>query len=50
MQKIKTAVINGSLTFKPFVASLLSSEPTELEFDNENHPTELSINFDPFIQ
>lgn len=31
-------------------ASLLSSEPNELDFDNEDHPIESSINFDLFIE
>lgn len=30
--------------------SLLSVESNDVEFDNENHPNESSINLDPFIQ
>ncbi|EIE80477.1 hypothetical protein RO3G_05182 [Rhizopus delemar RA 99-880] len=30
--------------------SLLSAESNDVEFDNENHPNESSINLDPFIQ
>jgi hypothetical protein len=50
LQKIKNAVLTGNFTFKSYFASLLSTEQHDLEFDNEGHPTESSINFDPFIQ
>ncbi|EIE89377.1 hypothetical protein RO3G_14088 [Rhizopus delemar RA 99-880] len=33
-----------------FFASLLSAEQHELEFENEDHPTESNINFDPCIR
>ncbi|KAG1049710.1 hypothetical protein G6F43_007979 [Rhizopus delemar] len=49
-KKTKNAVLTGNLTFKPYFASLLSAEQHDLEFDNEDHPTESNINFDPFIQ
>ncbi|KAG1459651.1 hypothetical protein G6F46_011870 [Rhizopus delemar] len=48
--KNKNAVLTVNLTFKPYFASLLSAEQHDLEFDNEDHPTESNINFDPFIQ
>ncbi|KAG1577598.1 hypothetical protein G6F48_012568 [Rhizopus delemar] len=50
LQKIKNAVLTGNLIFKPYFASLLSAEQQDLELDNEEHPTEPNINFDPFIQ
>ncbi|KAG1453854.1 hypothetical protein G6F55_007920 [Rhizopus delemar] len=50
LQKIKNAVLTGNLTFKPYFASLLSAEQQDLELDNEDHPTEPNIKFDPFIQ
>ncbi|EIE78293.1 hypothetical protein G6F46_009290 [Rhizopus delemar] len=50
LQKIKNAVLTGNLIFKPYFASLLSAEQHDLEFDNEDHPTESNTNFDPFIQ
>ncbi|KAG0785187.1 hypothetical protein G6F22_008045 [Rhizopus arrhizus] len=50
LQKIKNAVLTGNLIFKSYFASLLSAEQHDLEFDNEDHPIESSIKFDPFIQ
>ncbi|KAG1535107.1 hypothetical protein G6F46_010932 [Rhizopus delemar] len=35
---------------QPYFASLLSAEQQDLELDNEEHPTEANISFDPFIQ
>jgi hypothetical protein len=49
-KKIKNDVLTGNLIFKPYFASLLSAEQQDLELDNEEHPTEPNINFDPFIQ
>ncbi|KAG1623483.1 hypothetical protein G6F45_010931 [Rhizopus arrhizus] len=49
-KKIKNAVLTGNLAFKPYFASLLSAEQHDLELDNEDHPIESNINFDPFIQ
>jgi hypothetical protein len=50
LQKIKNALLTGNLNFKPYFASLLSAEQHDLEFDNEDHPTESNTNFDSFIQ
>ncbi|KAG1512090.1 hypothetical protein G6F52_010493 [Rhizopus delemar] len=40
LQKIKYAVLTGNLTFKPYFASLLSTEQHNLELDNEDHSTD----------
>ncbi|KAG1147936.1 hypothetical protein G6F46_007080 [Rhizopus delemar] len=47
---VQNAVSYGYLTFKPFFASLLSSVPNDLNFDNEDGPIELSINLDLFTE
>ncbi|KAG1053956.1 hypothetical protein G6F43_004009 [Rhizopus delemar] len=49
-KKSKCVFLNGNITFKPFFISLQSSKSIGLDFDNEDRPTESSINFDPFIE
>jgi hypothetical protein len=46
----KNAVVNGNLNFKLFFAFSLASEFSDLDFDNEDYPTESSINSDPCIE
>lgn len=49
-KKSKCVFLNGNITFKPFFISLQPSKSIGLDFDNEDRPTESSINFDSFIE